>query len=145
MLDTVCLGVRQYLQSRADTIRCIVESITDDSNAELREEVIILIALLPISISVFAVLSERPSSLPLLLVPSLLSLISLSFFLCHLFTYLSGSTRSAHTKVSVELRAHFQFRDGSGGGAAVDSDEEDWHPGTGTPADEASANLHKCD
>eukprot|EP00048_Salpingoeca_helianthica_P010188 m.145789 g.145789 ORF g.145789 m.145789 type:complete len:713 (-) comp15031_c0_seq2:533-2671(-) len=40
LLDTVCRDVRAYLQSRSDTIRCLIESITDthsDLMDELRE------------------------------------------------------------------------------------------------------------
>ena len=39
MLDEVCEGVRAYLHSRTDTIRCIVESITDDFDLQLTTEV----------------------------------------------------------------------------------------------------------
>ena len=45
MLDAVCAGaggrggIRAYLQSRSDTIRCIVENITDSTNTDLMEEV----------------------------------------------------------------------------------------------------------
>lgn len=38
MLETVGEPVRDYLRQREDTVRCIVASLTDDSNSELFEE-----------------------------------------------------------------------------------------------------------
>lgn len=35
MLEVVCTPVRQYLQGRPDTVRCIVSSLTNDSKSEL--------------------------------------------------------------------------------------------------------------
>ncbi|XP_022094921.1 anaphase-promoting complex subunit 2-like [Acanthaster planci] len=40
ILELVCQPVRKYLRTREDTVRCIVSSLTDDSNKELAEELI---------------------------------------------------------------------------------------------------------
>ena len=37
VLEQVCEGVRAYLTSREDTVRCIVASLTDDSSNELAD------------------------------------------------------------------------------------------------------------
>ena len=38
LLEQVCEPVRRYLRTRDDTVRCIVQSLTDESNTELAEE-----------------------------------------------------------------------------------------------------------
>ncbi|XP_072014527.1 anaphase-promoting complex subunit 2-like [Amphiura filiformis] len=40
ILELVCEPVRKYLRTRDDTVRCIVSSLTDDSNRELAEELV---------------------------------------------------------------------------------------------------------
>lgn len=37
VLEQVCSPVREYLRTRDDTVRCIVASLTDDSNNELAD------------------------------------------------------------------------------------------------------------
>lgn len=37
VLEQVCSPVRKYLQTREDTVRCIVASLTDDSSNELAD------------------------------------------------------------------------------------------------------------
>ncbi len=38
VLELVCEPVRKYLRTRDDTVRCIVQSLIDDSNSELSDE-----------------------------------------------------------------------------------------------------------
>ena len=38
ILELVCVNVRKYLKTREDTVKCIVESLLDESAMELREE-----------------------------------------------------------------------------------------------------------
>ncbi len=38
VLELVCEPVRAYLRTRDDTVRCIVQSLIDDSNSELADE-----------------------------------------------------------------------------------------------------------
>ena len=37
VLEQVCSPVRKYLQTREDTVRCIVASLTDDSSNDLAD------------------------------------------------------------------------------------------------------------
>ena len=55
VLERVCGPVREYLHSRDDTVRCIVASLTSDSDSELAEVNGVWIVLVMLSLVSFSV------------------------------------------------------------------------------------------